>query len=123
MATTPDGARLGREFGSVNNWLASGQGKDVEIEPGMGVTFLMWSDRHAGTVINVRGKKRRFIEVQRDKEKMVKGHRQTESQQYEFERDPEGLIQTVSFRQGAWRTKGGTVVYFGHRSAYYDPYF
>ena len=103
-----------------------------EPEPtvGMGVTMLSWSDRNAGTIVEVNMKKR-YIAVVEDNAVRIDDNGMSESQEYEFTPNPDGYI--VYYRKnkkGEWRkcyfnenkrlvfSTGGLVI--GRREKYYD---
>ncbi len=74
-------------------------------EIGMGVTQLGWSDRHAFTVIDILSPKE--IVVQRDHAKRVDKNGMSDSQTWEYERNPEGCIYHLTLRKnGNWVQKG-----------------
>jgi hypothetical protein len=117
MATT--------KFGSLNNQLMSNS-KSPEPTVGMGVTQLCWTDRHAWTVIEV--KSARKLVIQADKATRTDKHGMSESQNYEFERDPNGSKCTITLRKdGRWRAAGesmaGAVYALGYRAEYHDYSF
>jgi hypothetical protein len=74
--------KLGTETGSVLNHLYS---RMVVGEPtpavGMGVTLLMWTDRAAGTIVEIRGN---VLVVTEDEVKRVDSNGMSEQQQYKF---------------------------------------
>lgn len=91
------------------------------ITVGMGATVCGWSDRHAATVIGVSASGYK-ITVQRDKAVRTDANGMSEAQNYSYERDPNGAIQTFyrnSDGRYANRTKGGRLV-LGQRNEYYD---
>lgn len=78
--------KLGSETGSVINHLVSRQtiGQPDPVV-GMGVTFLHWTDRSAGTIFRVwtRGAYR-YIECRDDEAKRIDKNGMSECQEYEF---------------------------------------
>ena len=124
---------LGKQTGNVFNHLMS---RDIFREPvvGEGATVLMWSDRHAATVIEWDAK-RQIVSVQEDKATLVGGHPQTDQQEYSYAANPKAEIQQFKWKDG-WRqlerqgdkmklTKKGTGrgLLVGHRDEYYDHTF
>lgn len=105
---------------------------------GDGATILSYSDRDAGTVIEVikKGIMPVIVVVQEDNAVRTDKNGQSESQTYEFSRNPNGRIR--HFRQAKngtwdevivnpetnrWKKNGSTNVKFGVRESYYDPTF
>ena len=116
--------RLGSATGSLINHIYSGD-RDSEPVVGMGATILMWSDRHAATVVEVSADKKRVV-IQRDNAKRTDKNGMSESQTYEFTPDPEARRETYTLRKnGAWVIKGGGLknggrIKLGARSEYRD---
>lgn len=113
------------QFGSVVNMVTGSKPGTPEV--GDGATFLHWSDRSPGTVVEVVSSKE--IVVQADNYKLVNGSTLSESQNYEFSPNPDGAKRTFTLRKnGRWVSKGsgmksGSTVAVGFRDAYYDPTF
>ena len=74
--------RLGRETNSITNWMLSTTKGAPEPVVGMGATILMWTDRHAATIVKVTPC---TIHVKRDKAIRVDGGGMTEMQKYRYE--------------------------------------
>ena len=74
----------GTQTGSLVNHLYSRM-TIGEPEPtvGMGVTMLSWTDRDAGTIVEVNMKKR-YIAVTEDNKKRIDNNGISESQEYEY---------------------------------------
>jgi hypothetical protein len=110
------------EHGSFHNGLFA-NAKQPKPEVGMGATVLGWSDRHAGTVIEV-SKSGKRIKVRLDKATRIDKNGMSESQEYTYEPDPDGTEYTFSLRQdGKWRLVGeakGKTVALGYRRHYHD---
>lgn len=87
-------------------------------EVGMGATHILWTDRNAYTIIEVRTPRK--LIVQRDKATRTDSHGMSASQSYEFEPDPEGEVKTIRLTKSGWKTKHGEKFVIGHRSEYYD---
>ena len=86
--------KLGSGTGSLMNHLDS---RSVKGEPapyvGMGATLLSWSDRHAGTIVEVFKKKNvLYIKVQEDNSVRIDKNGMSESQEYEYSSNPNGKI-------------------------------
>jgi hypothetical protein len=103
-----------------------------EPEPtvGMGVTMLSWSDRDAGTIIEVNTKKR-YIAVTEDDAKRIDNNGISEGQEYEYTTCLDGCITYYKKdKNGQWRKcyynennrmvfgRGGLIL--GRREKYYD---
>lgn len=120
--------KLGTQTGSMCNYLLSGtNGQPVPVV-GMGATILGWTDRSAGTIVNV-GPNAKWIEVQSDHAKLVAGSAFSEEQTYEFSPNPKGAISRYTLRRnGAYirageKMRDGQMVRIGERDAYHDPCF
>lgn len=106
------------------------------VEVGMGATICMYSDRHAGTIIEVvKNKSATIIKVQRDKATRTDGNGFSESQTYDYAANPNGRI--TIFKQSAPNTQwvemrvnentgrlnkvaGGAGLGIGYRNEHYD---
>ena len=85
--------------GSLINRMMDGGRSRIVVEPGVGATMLMWSDRHAGTIIAVerfrtgaRKGEPRVIVVQRDKAVRKDENGMSDAQEYDYERDVNGRV-------------------------------
>lgn len=107
-------------YGSLVNSLS--EASDKEWAVGDGATILMFSDRHAATVVEA-GPKR--IVIQRDIAKRTDDNGMSESQTYEFTPDPTAPKIAYTLRKnGRWvregdPLRGGETLGRG-RSSYYD---
>ena len=105
-------------------------------EVGMGATFLSYSDRSAGTIIRVfKIGQSLAVEVQADDAKRIDNNGMSESQEYEFTRNPNAPITTFKKdKRGFWvhvyrsgytdrwvKSVGGLRI--GEREEYFDPHF
>lgn len=114
-----------RVYGSLNNRIAE-DATPAEPKVGDGATELMYSDRRACTIIKVHGK---TLTVQRDKATRADDHGMSDSQDYTYERDPNGVTATYTLRKnGRWIRAGesmrsGQVLGVGYRSEHYDYSF
>lgn len=127
--------KLGRDTGSLVNYMLGNYGQTTVPEVGMGVTIFGWSDRHAGTIVELFiHRKRNMMKVQHDHAVRTDKNGFSESQEYEYERNPNGI--TVYYRQnlegrwehvrkaqewekGQWIKEGGSLR-LGEREEYYD---
>lgn len=100
--------------GGLMNLLMDGD----EIIPnvGDGATVLLWTDRQAGTVISVTPKE---IVVQEDFAIRTDKNGPSDSQEYRYERDPDGIKHVFRMTKNGWKSNG-MGVRFGVRNHYYD---
>ena len=101
--------------GSLINRMAE-RSKSPEPEIGMGATELLYSDRHAYTII---AKTRCTITVQQDKAIRTDKNGMSDCQTYDFERDPEGTVKIVRKTKRGWKSHG-TRFAIGYRDEHYD---
>jgi hypothetical protein len=105
--------------GSLVNGL-SGTPAGVVPKVGMGLTILMWTDRHAGTITRV-SESGKTIWFKRDKAIRVDGNGMSETQEYRFERDEEATEERASLRKGGqWKSTHGDRLALGERTEYHD---
>lgn len=136
------GMKLGTQTASLINHLQS-RATIGQPEPtvGMGATLLGWTDRYAGTIVEVLPNKNGsvIVKVQHDNVKLVSGSAMSENQTWEYERNPQGSIEC--FRRGpdangAWdrvqfntetkrwnKLDSGKGLVIGRRDYYRDPCF
>ena len=101
---------------------------------GMGVTMTSYSDRHAGTIIEVKKVgKGVLITVQADDSKRIDNNGISESQEYQFTPNPQGAIYYYKQKEpntrwthvyknpetGRYKQSTGGL-YLGERDEYYD---
>lgn len=112
--------------GSLMNCIMHGSGKNIVPEVGMGATELLWSDRHAYTVIEV-SKSGKTVTVQRDNAERVlcEGENpMSDSQNYKYTPDPKGAICKIRLCKNGWKEIGGGSRFaLGFRDEYYDYSF
>jgi len=125
--------KLGKDTGSLVNYLFS-RVQNAEPAVGMGATICMWSDRHAVTIISIENG---VLTTQMDKSIRIDDNGMSDSQEYTYERDPNGSLThwkknkkgrwVVAFRNpktGRWNlTNGGQYLSIGIRDEYYDYSF
>lgn len=104
-------------YGSLMNHLHSNGAGDVEVKVGDGATELMWTDRHAFTVVQVKSAK--TIVVQRDKVTRTDANGMSETQSYSYEPDVNGELVTLRMTKRGWSSKGRKFR-IGKRSEYHD---
>lgn len=120
---------LGPTNSLINNIAANSQQPEPKI--GMGCTELMYTDRYAYTIVGVKKKDGKTVEIEvvQDFYRRTDNNGQSESQTYEYIRNHEGAKEIVTLRRnGRWVRKGqnlwnGTTFAIGHRETYIDPSF
>jgi hypothetical protein len=128
--------RLGTETGSVvNHFLSRGTIGQPEPVVGMGVTFLSWTDRSAGTIFRVFHIGRALaIETRDDISTCVSGSSHDGSAEWAHKINVNGHRSIYRFRRdkwervtqnenGRWVKAGGKGLRIGERDTYYDPSF
>lgn len=113
--------------GSLINQLSGNSTSPVPVV-GVGATLLHWSDRTAGTVVEVSPNGKRIV-VQEDVATRTDKNGMSESQNYTYAPSPNGRKFVYTLRKnGAWVAEGqplrnGERVGIGYRSQYYDYSF
>jgi hypothetical protein len=109
------------KHGSLENAIAD-QTRSLQPTVGIGVTEIMFSDRHPYTVIEVISPKR--IRVQADTATRVDDNGYSESQEYNYTPNPKGEIITLFLNKwGKWKQAGqaqSSTFLIGKREEYYD---
>ena len=126
---------LGSQTGSLSNHLLSraviGQ---PEVQVGMGVTFLSWTDRNPGTIYAVtKVGKNTIIECREDDAKRIDSNGMSEAQEYEYIQRPDrapyfyrvgrnGLWEQIRKNEetGRWVKGGSRGLRIGEREKYHD---
>lgn len=119
--------KIGSQTGSLMNHLMSA-GSGTAPEVGMGATVLSYSDRYAGTIIEVGGtEKRPEIVVQQDHAKRTDDHGMSDMQSYDYTPDPEGRTYRFRLMKRGWKQVGddnrvfdGYGLLIGDRREFYD---
>jgi hypothetical protein len=117
--------KLGKQTGSLINHAYS-QTKQPEPTVGRGATVLCWTDRAAGTIIQLLPHGG-FV-VQEDKAKRLDDNGMSENQSYVYEADPAGRLYTFKRvargkHKGEIRENGraaGRMALVGVRRKYHD---
>jgi hypothetical protein len=122
--------KLGTDTGNLVSW-AMGNSRGAEPEIGMGVTFFDWTDRHAGTIVDILPKG--IIVVQKDKAIRTDKNGMSESQEYRYEPQPTATPQyyrknktgrwergRFNEETGRWNSIKGEFLGVGYRDAYHD---
>jgi hypothetical protein len=100
----------------------------LEPEVGMGATVVMWSDRHAATIIEV-SKDKKSVVIQEDNVDRIDNRGMCDWQEYSYSRNPNVKKQTYTLRKNKrWVCKGepmknGTGILINVRDHYYDYSF
>lgn len=91
------------------------------LEIGMGASIQIGSDSHAATVIDISHNDTRIV-LQEDESIRTDKNGWSESQTYEYKRDPNGELYYATLRaDNTWRLKGTqSIVRLGSRRRYYD---
>jgi hypothetical protein len=110
-----------RGYGSMVNAIGN-QTRSLKPEVGMGVTELMYSDRHPYTVVEILSSKR--IVVQEDVARRTDSNGFSETQKYEYTPNPTSpRIILFLNKFGRWKRLGdakGSTFLVGKREEYYD---
>ena len=110
-----------RGYGSLQNAIGN-QTRSMTPLVGMGVTELMYSDRHPYTVLHVISTKR--IVVRADRAIRIDKNGCSESQEYRYEQDSQAEPITLFLNKfGRWKQLGdaqGSTFLIGRREEYYD---
>lgn len=108
------------EAGNLVSWMMAGTGQKAP-EVGMGCTILMYKDRHAATVVEINKSGKRIV-IQYDKATRTDKNGMSETQYYDYERDPSAA--KLIFRRtkdNRWKElKGSTYLLIGERDKFYD---
>lgn len=112
---------MDKDYGSLTNLLAGNSKTDTEPKVGMGATVIMYSDRHACTVIKVSSSKKTFW-IQRDDVKRTDNRGMSEDQDWKCTPNPNGVVYEVrKNKKGIWKTLGSKeTVLLGVKEEYYD---
>ena len=88
---------------------------------GLGATISGYTDRYAATIIEVSANGKKIV-VQEDAAKRVDSNGMSESQIYEFSRNPNGRVRKFYLnKSNRWQESKGTArLTVGHRNAYHD---
>lgn len=110
--------------GSFINALYDAANNPTVPEVGMGGTVVMWSDRHAVTVVEVSRTGHR-VTVREDTATRIDGNGMSDAQTYSYEPNPAGRLSVFSRRKdGSYREVGGsTRLLLGARESYHDYSF
>ena len=111
--------KLGSETGSLVNHVASTSKQPIPTV-GMGCTILMWSDRHAATVVEIKSARR--IVIQQDNAERTDKNGMSESQEYTYTPNTNAAKRVFFLnKRGRWVEQGGgNGLLLGQRIEFYD---
>lgn len=118
-----------RLFGSFNNRVMESGSAAVAPVVGMGVTVILYSDRHAATITEVVGNAKhepRTVTVQYDNAIRTDSYGMSDSQDYRYEADLNGRVEVYTLRRnGRWVRRGegsksGTSIALDVRDHHHD---
>lgn len=91
-----------------------------QVKPvvGQGATRLMYSDRHACTVIDI-SESGKTVTVQDDTATRIDSNGQSDAQEYSYTQNPQGEITKFRFTKKGWTACGQSLL-LGERDEYYD---
>lgn len=108
-------------FGNLTNRVME-SGRDPAPKVGDGVTEMMHSDRHAGTITWVSDSGTTF-KFKQDHAKVIKGSTQDGSAEYEYSPNPGARERTARRNSKGQYVSEGSRIVVGRREEYYDPSF
>ena len=96
--------KLGKDTGSLVNYMQGNYGSRTVPAVGDGATILSWSDRHPATVIEVATDRqgRPLVTVQEDNYKRTDKNGFSDMQEYEYSRNLEGSTSTWRLENNSW---------------------
>lgn len=112
------------EGGLFNRLAESSIMPDPEV--GMGATELLYSDRQAGTIVEVSPHPRKRLIFQEDHARRTDANGMSDAQTYAYEANPNGRKVVYTLRSnGRWiregqRSTNGTQLLIGRRDHYHD---
>lgn len=114
--------RLGTQTNSMTNYLMSGTKGQPTPERGMGATLLMWTDRHAYTIVKVTPC---TVHAQQDRAIRMDHNGMSESQEYTYEPNKSAPVEIFRKRKdgGYYRAGYGSQLRIGERDEYHDYSF
>lgn len=116
--------RLGTQTGSlINHVMASSANPTVKV--GDGATVLLYTDRYACTIVSVSANGK-VVGVQRDISKRTDDNGMSDSQSYDYERNPNAAVEYFSLRKNdrfigrGGNMSSGPVLKVGVRDEFHD---
>jgi hypothetical protein len=113
-----------RAFGNLMNRVMESSKQEVP-QVGMGATVIMYSDRHAATIVAVKGNR---VAIQKDKATRMDNRGMCEQQDYIYEPNKQAKLQWFSKRKNSSYVEvgsklNGTKLVIGYRDGYHDYSF
>jgi len=114
-----------RVYGNLTNRISETVAPDIP-KVGMGATIILYSDRYAATIVEVRGKS---VYIQQDKAIRTDANGVSDSQTYRYEPNKSECIERYTLRKNGCYVKylesmkNGTILRVGVRDHYYDYNF
>lgn len=112
MTTTNKGLKLGKETGSVMNCMMSANSSVPKV--GEGATILLWTDRHAYTIVEVSPDLKK-VKLQRCDSRRTDTNGMSESQEYDYSKHL-NQFKTLEFKYGSWKEPIKKIVYIDYDS-------
>lgn len=112
------------QHGSLINQIMDNSWQSLEPAVGMGATLVCWSDRHAGTIVDVSRTGYRVV-WQRDRATRLDSNGMSDSQRYAYSPEPASARETFTRRKdGSYRLVGTKQrLLLGVRDEHYDYSF
>jgi hypothetical protein len=118
------------QYGSLMNMLQAGA-RSPEPEVGMGATILMWSDRHAATIVEVvryktgqRAGEVKGVWIQADTATRTDSNGMSDAQSYTYAPNADApRVYARRTAQGGYVLSSGSRLGIGYRENYYDYSF
>jgi hypothetical protein len=117
--------------GNLHNRLME-RSKPVTPEVGMGATIIMYSDRHAATIVRIKlggsmgNPTVKRVQIQEDRSIRTDANGMCDSQDYRYERNTMSPLRWFSLRKNGRYVeegsdmKNGTSILIGERDSYHD---
>ena len=106
-------------YGTLTNLVYS-ENKSPKPKIGDGATLLLWSDRHAYTVIEV---KKNHVFVTRDIAERTDQNFEKGPQEYTYQTDPDATPIRATLHKSGKYYIGNQVLQIGYRNEHYDYSF
>ena len=107
------------QYGNLLHQIVSTKSEKTPVV-GMGVTVLLWSDRHAGTITRVSPSAKTFW-FRDDKATRTDNLGMTDSgQKYSYEPNPNAPEQKAILTKKGWKVVKGTKILLDVRDEHYD---
>ena len=107
------------KYGTLTN-LVYAESTNPKPKVGDGATLLLWSDRMAYTIVDV---KKNYVLATRDNVERTDRNFEKGPQEYSYRPDPEASVERANLRKDGNYYIGDQVLKVGYRNEYYDPHF